>query len=134
MERMRKIFLVLGILLIVVGAVRIFYGIYTRVETPEAVAKRELANLAQDYYENYYYDKIDDPTNTLAEFAETGLPTVYLRTLLAFDNERHAESAQLFRAADYVCDTNSTGAKIFPEEPYGRTDYRVEYKYSCEEV
>ena len=101
---------------------------------PQASVERELESLAKDYYENYYYDTVNEPETALAEFAETGLPTAYLRKLLAFDNGRHAASAEVFDSAGYKCDTNKTGVKIFPEEPYGRTDYRVEYKYACEEV
>lgn len=130
-QKLKVIFIVLLVLLIGVSGVKIFCSVYFQ---PKASVERELESLAKDYYENYYYDSLENPAEVLAEFRETGLPTAYLRKLLAFDNGRHAASAEVFDSAKYKCDTNTTGVKIFPEEPYGKTDYRVEYKYACEEL
>ena len=101
---------------------------------PVAVAEQELEKLARDYYENYYYKTLENPATTLAEFAETGLPSVKLRTLLAFDDGKYEELRELFSRTEWTCDTNLTAVKVFPYEPYGETDYRIELKPSCEAV
>lgn len=104
---------------------------------PQNLAKSELAKLATDYYENYYYDRLaakKNPqklTEVLSHYSEVGLPSVRLRQLLLFDNQRHAKSIQYFTA--YQCDTNQTAVKYFPLQPYGKKDYRVEYTYACED-
>ncbi|MBQ3309474.1 hypothetical protein IJG78_02240 [Candidatus Saccharibacteria bacterium] len=104
---------------------------------PETAAKRELEKLAKDYYENYYYDSFTEntPESELAiafqSYEDYGFPPVYLRQLLLFDDERHAESRSYF-SGQYFCNTNHTSVTFLPHAPYGKTDYTVNYKYDCE--
>lgn len=65
------------------------------------------------------------------QYVKNGLPTVYLRKLLLFDDGRHTTSRQYF-SNQYVCNTNHTAVKIKPYPPFGRTDYETEYIYECE--
>ena len=134
MSSLDKIIIVLVVALLAGGGVVGFCAWYFQ---PKLAVEREMETLTRDYYENYYYDEIMNNgggVKALEEMVDYGLPSVKLRKLLLFDNQRHAESAAVFDSKHYKCDTNTTWAKIFPYAPYGRTDYRVEYTYGCEKV
>ena len=120
--------IVVAVVMVVLGAL-IFMFL-----RPQAVVERELASLAKDYYEHYYYDKLGDrAAEQLAKYESTGLPSVQLQQLLSFDNHRHEKSKSAFNRSGYVCDLGATTVKYYPAAPYGRTDYTVKYNYSCTE-
>ncbi len=104
---------------------------------PERAAKREMESLAKDYYENYYYDNFtanipeDELEIAFMTYADYGFPPVYLRQLLLFDDERHADSRSYF-TGQYFCNTNHTAVTFVPHAPYGKTDYTAKYEYECE--
>lgn len=106
----------------------------------DKVLERELTKIARDYYENYYYDKKmqqfkvgeggADAAAVLSEYTEVGIPEVLLRQLLLFDNSRWKDARELFETMG--CDTNKTGVRFFPTEPYGVKDYTMTINYACE--
>ena len=121
-------FLIIVGAVLVIGAailVAIFFN-------SEAVTKRNLAAMAEDYYENYYYDKfmgsVEETEAMMNKYEVTGFPTVSLEQLLLFDNRRNAEFATTM---EKNCDTSATTIRIFPEAPFGRKNYHIEYNYSC---
>ena len=120
---------------IMVG-VSLFVTIYYK---PEAVAKRKFEELAKTYYESYYHGKLVDTideekfTETMKSYEESGLQPVLLRQLLLYQNGKYADYKQFFERDDYVCDKNKTSATFYPVAPYGEKDYKVKYKYECNE-
>ncbi|MBQ6321185.1 hypothetical protein IJI17_03140 [Candidatus Saccharibacteria bacterium] len=104
----------------------------------EAVAHRKFEQMAKEYYEDYYYDKFFETMTEEAKlakmevFEKTGLQPVLLRQLLLYQNGKNAGMKKYFEAEGYKCDRNTTSAKFYPVKPYGRTDYTVEYNYSCQ--
>jgi len=110
----------------------------TRYLAPDIMAVQTLEEIASDYYENYYYDKViaqapegQSLGETMAKFEKDGFAPVYLRHLLLFDNERNAGYADFFDNSTYACDKNVTSIKITPHYPYGREDYTISYSMSC---
>ena len=105
---------------------------------PEKIVEREMTKMAKDYYENYFYENYtknylsSGNTEKLERLEKNGFPYVYLRQLLHYDDNKYADSAPNFRYEGYTCDTNKTRVTLYPVAPYGRTDYRTEYHYSCE--
>ena len=102
--------------------------------TPEQRIKRRIESLTREYYEEYYYDKFtssipDSNRESLMEkYSEYGFSEVPLRQLLLYDNGKHSDEVdELGR----YCDINGTSVRIIPDAPYGKTNYHVEYKYSC---
>ncbi len=102
--------------------------------TPERRIKGRIESLAHEYYEEYYYDKFtgsipeSNRENLMKKYSEYGFSEVALRQLLLYDNGKHADEVdELGR----YCDINSTSARIIPDAPYGKTNYHIEYKYSC---
>ncbi|MBR2589052.1 hypothetical protein IKE84_01800 [Candidatus Saccharibacteria bacterium] len=129
---------IFSILAIIICLVLVFGNVAVRIIfDPERAAKRELENIAKDYYENYYYDSFTENTPedelavALQTYTDYGFPPVYLRQLLLFDNGRHEDSRSYF-TGQYFCNTNHTSVTYIPKPPYGKTDYEAVYKYDCE--
>lgn len=117
--------LILGVI-IVAGIVVSFSLIFSFLFSPEHLAKSEFKALVSEYYEDYVYSKITDPT-VLEKYQAVGLAPVSLRQLLLHD--------PALSPADHLsslCDEDKTFAKIYPEPPYQKSNYRVEYTYACE--
>ena len=129
----RKIMIVL---IVVMMATVVVFAIYKAINTPEKMTKDRIGDYARAYYEDYFYPKTKASTSsdkfeeTMRNFAERGLDDgrVSLRQLMLHDGGHF--SNELSVIADY-CDLDKTFAEIYPTKPYGKTDYRVEYKYSC---
>lgn len=108
-------------------------GISQLFSNPIKRAESELEMLADEYYTTYLYPRllgnsksVDDAFQT---YAELGVPTIYLRQLLHFDNNRYADSGKVFE--NLACDTNLTGVHYYPRAPYGPRDYDVTYLWHC---
>lgn len=104
----------------------------------ERVGRRKIEEMTADYYENYLYDQVVKGKASLAEafkdYKESGFPIVRLRSLLLYDNEKNGQERRFFEQKDYNCNTNESFVTIWPVEPYGRKDWRAEYKMSCQKV
>ncbi|MBR2795489.1 hypothetical protein IKE13_00305 [Candidatus Saccharibacteria bacterium] len=103
---------------------------------PENTVKDKISELSADYYENYLYEKFDfsnlspeDYLDFMQKYEKTGLTATTLRQLLLYDHQKNAEFAPLLKK---YCDEDTTYIKYYPEHPYSKTSYRVEYTYSCE--
>ncbi|MBR3386555.1 hypothetical protein IKG68_03255 [Candidatus Saccharibacteria bacterium] len=109
--------------------------IISHLTTPERTVTNTIESLATDYYENYFYDEVgryntsgESRTDILTKYSEKGFTAVTLKQLLYFDNERHISDKPTL--SEY-CDLDRTYVRITPIAPFGRTDYRVDYFYSC---
>ena len=103
---------------------------------PERVSTIKIESIATDYYENHYYDRLltyattnDALESLMSRYTNSGFSKVTLKQLLLFDNKRH------FADSDYLsryCDLDATYIQIFPDSPFSRTDYHIDYHYACE--
>ncbi|MBR3257312.1 hypothetical protein IKG02_03460 [Candidatus Saccharibacteria bacterium] len=104
----------------------------------EAIAHRKFNQLVREYYEDYFYDKMmetiedDLVEKKLAKFAQSGVQPVTLRQVLLYQNGKNSEYKKYFDTGAFYCDKNNTEAIIYPEEPFGKKDYHIEFKYSCQ--
>ena len=136
--------IVLGVIGVAVIAV-IAFTIYGLIATPEFLTKRKIESITADYYENYFYNAIlennsidlKDASDTsassaissiLEEYTESGFTETSLRQVLLSNHGKHFdETAEI----EKYCDLDQSEIEIFPESPFGRKNYRVEYTYSC---
>lgn len=116
---------VLGVIIFVTILV-IFAGLFAFLTSPSRLSKNELNSLAKNYYENYLYANAENP-EALARYTNVGLARVSLRQLLLHDPESNPETKNL----EKYCDKNETYVKFFPKSPYNKTDYEIEFTYSC---
>jgi len=103
---------------------------------PENVITSKIESLSSDYYENYLYQEIVNSDQfsgnideTLQKYVEVGFSPITLRELLLHDTEKTKDIAPLIKEH---CDENRTIIKFFPEAPFSKTSYRVNYSYSCD--
>ncbi len=113
----------------------VFSVICANIFNPEHQIKSKLEALATNHYENIIYEKLvtssnysGDPETALSRNKDRGLPSYTLRQLLLEDQVKTADAAEYLLK---YCDENATTVKFYPEPPYERTSYRVEYTYSC---
>lgn len=92
--------------------------------------------MARDYYENYFYPKFTlgavDLEARFKEYKDTGFEPVLLRHLLLNDGGKYEKWRKEFTEGKVVCDTNISNVKYYPEAPFGRKNYRIEQRLSCE--
>ena len=112
----------------------IWMAVATLAYDRKAFAEQVLTGMARDYYENYFYDKFAAGRDeevvkaALAHYAEPGLRVVSLTQLLTYDNRKQGEYEHYFEGCK-----EATGVFFWPEEPYGREDYRLEVNLVCED-
>lgn len=90
---------------------------------------RQLETLGRSWYDDYFYDAIDqDKEEFLKRFHETGLKIdLYNLSLRAVDGIE--EDIKQFENKN--CDKNETKVIIYPHEPYGKEDYKIETVMKC---
>lgn len=124
--------LLIGI--IAVSSVMIVAAFLTKlIPTPSERADTALEEMADDYYLTYLYPRLmgasKDLRQAFKKYDTVGVPTTYLRQLLHYNDEQYGEMAATFEAVG--CDTNQTGVRYYPKEPYGPCDYEVKYIWGC---
>ncbi|MBR3052407.1 hypothetical protein IKG60_02185 [Candidatus Saccharibacteria bacterium] len=102
----------------------------------EKMTKRQLEAMAAEYYEDYIYENLVHGAMSQAEieakmekYVSGGFAAVNLRQLLLYDNGKNIENGGLLQEH---CDANTTSAKFYPEEPFDKKSYRIEYRYDCD--
>lgn len=99
---------------------------------PERTTKSTISHLATEYYEDYFYPNVfsgsQDMSEILGRYTDTGLARITLRQLLLYDNQKNTKYQNTLTK---YCDENATFVQFFPTEPYGKTNYRTEFTYSC---
>lgn len=121
--------IILAMLTIIIGAIA------SVVLQPENQIKAKTSALASDYYENYLYTELFNSPNysgeleaTLSKYKDTGTNSVSMRQLLLHDYIKNSSDAEYLNA---YCDEDKSYVIFYPEEPYGRTDYHIDYHYIC---
>lgn len=103
-------------------------------QNPTSIVKRQIEFIANSYYEDYFYPNLVSNSSDQTSFAETmsryttsGFAKIPLRQLLLYDGTNHTYATTI----NTYCDKNSTFIHFYPTPPFQKTDYRVEYTYSC---
>ena len=128
----KTILLVILLCFIIVICLSIFSFLYK----PEDHIKGTIENLSRDYYENYLYpsfneinDFENDPSVVMKKYEKHGFPTLSLRKLLLYDNRKNGKYAD---ELTHYCDEDHTIIRFYPEAPYEKDNYRIDFTYSCE--
>lgn len=103
------------------------------IPTPSEQADQSLKRIAEDYYLTYLYPQLmsadKDLERAFKKYDEAGVPTIYLRQLLHYNNGQYSDADGVFK--EVGCDTNRTGVRYYPKEPYGSRDYDIKYIWGC---
>ena len=120
-------------IIIVLAILTVFVALlYSLIFNTEHVTKSKISYLATNYYENYFYPNLSphnkDMSDVLNRYTDTGLARISLRQLILSNQDLSQQDIDYFRKN---CDENTTFVQFFPTEPFGSTDYRTEFTYSC---
>lgn len=127
-SRTHRIILAVISLVFIAVAIAIFCALFF---TPERITKSTISALAADYYENNFYDQLSldqASPSEITKYETYGFAPVTLRQLLLYDDQKNAATATSILK---YCDENATVIRFFLDSPYGKTDYHVDYTYSC---
>ena len=130
----RSRYIIIAVIILAMMAV-ILTILLSSLQDPERIIEGKIEEISKDYYENYFYNQIgryntagDSVEDIVSKYSDTGFSRVTLNQLLYYDNSRHASLRPIL--TEY-CDLENTYIKIYPYAPYGRTDYSIDYHYSC---
>lgn len=96
---------------------------------PERRVKADITALATDYYENYLYPDDLASSPNVSKYETYGFAPITLRQLLLHDHGKNSSHTSFL---SQYCDPTATIIKYYADPPYGRTDYHIDYTYSCE--
>lgn len=129
--------IIILVVIIIAAIIVIFAVIHSLIFTPEAITKSNLSKLASDYYENYYYESIvnskefqslDNVDSAMNKYTKKGFPKIKLQQLIL---QNQSSNQELTNQILKYCDEDSTIITFYPELPFDRTSYHVEFDYSC---
>lgn len=127
--------IIIGVIIAAIGAVIVglMVGFFCN---SERMTKMKLDEMAREYYEEYIYEDLingamsqADIDGVMKRYEKWGFAPVALRQLLLYDNRKNMEHGGFVKQ---YCDENDTSVKFYPEQPYGKKSYRIEYNYKCE--
>lgn len=127
------IFIICGIVLLVLV---IIIGIFMFIGgSKEDKLNKSLEKMGKDFYENYYYDQVgstDEERATFVSEYETIGIKINLENL-SRQNDTNKKLAEEFvnDKTNKKCDTSNTKVTIYPQKPYGKTDYKIETILDC---
>ena len=120
MELVRRVALV-GVLLRGGGDFKFVVNFYFQYDK---VVERKTQEMAEDYYENYFYDNFLATLNSgnkevaFEKYETTGFAPMLLRQLLLFDGKRNQDYMKHFDNEYYYCDVH-TSRYVYQWHPMG---------------
>ncbi|MBQ3432996.1 hypothetical protein IJG22_01715 [Candidatus Saccharibacteria bacterium] len=102
----------------------------------ERMTQRKIDEMAREYYEEFVYQNLingamsqEEIADVMGRYEKYGFAPVSLRQLLLYDGRKNMEEGGFVKN---YCDENETKVKVYPEAPYDKKSYRIEYEYRCE--
>lgn len=104
---------------------------------PENLVKSTIASRSADYYENYFYEdfvnsakfaKINNIEKAFSKYSERGFSKVRLSEILFHGGTETTDD--ISRVLNY-CDEDESFVQFFPETPYEKNTYHIDYNLSC---
>ena len=130
----KNILVVLAIVLALVLVILLIVNVCNKNNQKELEANFE--TIGKKFYEEYYYNGTgkDDEARAkfLAKFKDNGL-RINLDNLsrYEFTDEKGNEYEFVNKKTKEECNTTESVVVIYPQEPYGKTDYVIDAKLSC---
>lgn len=135
LENKKNVFLIIGLALVIILVVSLIV-IYNIGQNQETKLKSSLKSMGRKFYEDFYYEKIansDDERKTFLEkFTSIGIK-VDLDNLERYNNGANKEEVEKFinNKTKEKCNKTNTKIVIYPQSPYGKTDYKLEAILDC---
>ncbi len=132
-----KIKLIIGALAVLLVVVLVGFG-SKAFGSQEKKLSQKLEVVGKDFYENMYFNHItanksdEEVEEFFTNFTETGIK-VDLDNLSRFDEEKYPKLLEEFvnKKTKEACHVRTTKAIIYPEAPFGKTDYTLDTELDC---
>lgn len=124
--------IVLGIIIIIVLIILCITVFFNK----EKVITRKIKAMGKDYYNNYYYDalsknrKKEELDTILSKYVETGIK-IDLKSLEKYSSGKYKEEIKKLKSDKKECDKSNTAVIIYPQEPYGKNNYKIKVELDC---
>ena len=133
------VWVVLG-LAVVSGATFGVFHFFIKESSNEAKLLSDLERLGRDFYEGYYHEQVSDALdeeklkNFFSGHSNNGI-TVNLNNLERYPSKtldtKSIVEGFINSRTDEKCDDKASKVTIYPESPYGKTNYRIEATLVC---
>lgn len=140
----KKVSITVGValcLILVVSVVTISIGFSKKNKelTPEEKVTQAMEEIGTDFYQNFYYKQIgsDDTSraNFLKKFESQGIKVTLdnLTRYVPKEEENANKKEENLKVIDgSKCDKDVTKVVIYPQDPYGKDDFKIEVQLECE--
>ena len=122
--------------IIIVCAMVILTAVFLFNYDEKGIVYGDLDKLATWYYEDYIYANLvrgdaspEEIAVLMERYIDRGFATVHLRQLLMHEEDVEGINARLI---EKHCDVNKTTVKFYPEEPFDKKSYRMNWRYDCD--
>ena len=135
---MKKIFKEKKFVFIGIGAVLLIIlvvAITLNLNSQEKKLTMKINEMASNFYENFYYDQLGTDSEReayLKKYEKIGFK-INLDNLSRYKGGNSEEILKEFvnKKTGKKCDIYQTQATIYPQESYGKNDYKIEVKLEC---
>lgn len=128
-------FIKIGIILlvIIIGAIIIFFfgSIFkNNNRREEKILTRNLEDIGREFYEQKYQPQMSE--EVLKKFTDIGIK-FNLSGLTRVNLEENSKKVSSFKntKTNKKCDGENSMVIIYPQEPFGQKDYRIEVRLDC---
>lgn len=136
LKKDKKKSLILGIAVIAIIAIILLVILFFQNNNEEATLKKYMKEMGTAFYEELYYEQIgtndEERAKFLKGFTELGIK-INLDGLSRYKTEENKEKIEAFinSKTKEECHKQNSKVIIYPEEPFGKKDYRMEIVLEC---
>lgn len=132
----KVVIMIISIIILVIFASIILFFTLNKSEDESLKLSSSLKDLGIDFYENFYYKQIGKTDNERKKFLEKykdiGIK-VSLDNLSRYKKDDMDDILKQFvnDKTKEECDRNSSMVIIYPKDPYGQKDYKIDSILAC---
>lgn len=132
----KQCYIIGGIVLLLIVIISLFLIFNNHSKNESQKLSKELKELGISFYEDFYYNQIgktDDEKKTFLEkYTDIGIK-VSLDNLARYKKDESEEITKKFvnSKTNQECDKTNSMVIIYPKEPYGKKDYRIDANLVC---
>lgn len=136
LKKDKKKCLIAGIGLIALVAIIILVIVLLSGNSKEETLKKYMKEMGVSFYEDLYYEQIgkndEERAKFLKNYTDLGIK-INLDGLSRYKEEENKEKLEAFKnpKTNEACNNKDTKVIIYPQEPYGKKDYRMEVILEC---
>lgn len=121
-----------GVLVVAVIVILLFLFVFN---SNKSALTKELNKAGVNFYENFYYNQVGNDDNErkefLSKYAAVGIKIDLENLARTTDNKDEFINKFVNKKTKEKCNINNTKITIYPKEPYGQKDYKMDVVLDC---